>query len=124
MNAFDPFGASAPPRYAVESDSEDSEFEDPESGAPLRLSEFKAKARAREPVVELRWTEDSSSRAESGSGTVFVLVEEAGEEWEAGLAKSPEQDGIVAVDGKQVCLCLNFALFLFLDTDRVPFCFL
>jgi hypothetical protein len=104
MDVLDPFRTSAPPRYAVESDSEDSEFEDPESGAPLR-HEFRAKALASEPVVELRWTsEGASNRTTSTPENVFVLVGEAGEEWEAGLIHPPEQDATVWVDGRQVCI--------------------
>jgi hypothetical protein len=98
MDLFDPFSVSAPPRYAIESDSEDSEFEDPDAG-PRPFQMEKAKARAREPVVDLSWAQ---GRTSDGPKTVLVLVGEAGEEWERRLTSVPDEHASVTVDGKRV----------------------
>lgn len=87
-------GGSLPPRYAIESDSEDSDFEDPDelSEAPKVVRASKAST-SREPGLAF-------SAALPKGNALILAIDRAGEIWSKGLQAFDELAALT-VDGEQ-----------------------
>jgi hypothetical protein len=105
--------ATAPPRFAYESDSSASEFDDDD----LATSKLRPPKRPRRaaPRIELQW------HGEAGA-SVFVLSGEAGEAWTRGLTATTVDAGRLDVDGQQVRADDSSAVSSSISSRRSPVC--
>lgn len=85
---------TAPPRFAYESDSSDSAFEDPLGGEVPSTARLAKRPKRSSPGIEL------TGRQKEG-GAVIVAIGNAGEAWTSGV-RAAKEVGKVCVDDEQV----------------------
>jgi len=117
---LDPFSNSRASSYAIESDSEDEEWEDPSSSAPIcAVKSARSASKRKEPVVTVG---DGQLSWEKETGNVLVGIGEAGMVWTWGMhCEVIEQIGQIKVDEVVVgtILCIKETPLVLISSNLV-----